>query len=326
MTRRAGRMTGVLLAVVGLILLVAPLLAPHAASTQFPGFVHAPPMRPRIVDRAGHLRAPFVYPLRLEDRLTRTYSIEATRPVPLRLFAGGSLVDVDPASGIAWFPLGTDGLGRDVFSRLLLGARLSLGVALVAAFGAMVLGTLAGAVAGFLGGLTDDLLMRSSELIVALPALYVVLALRAALPLVLGPAAIFWSMVAVLVLVGWPVVARPVRAIVAVERTREYAEAARAAGASRVRLLQRHLLPATTGQLAVQATLLIPGYILAEATLSFVGLGFAEPAPSWGIMLQEAGRGRVLVEAPWLLAPAGAIMLTVLAANLVARQPGVPRL
>ena len=150
----------------------------------------------------------------------------------------------------------------------------------------------------------------------ALPALYVVLALRASMPLVLSTPEVFSTMVIVLALVGWPWPARGVRAVVAAERVREYAEAARALGASRTRLLLRHLLPAARGFLVVQATLLVPAFVLAEATLSFVGLGFSEPIPSWGAMLRDAGHGRAIVEAPWLLAPAIGIVFAALAVNL----------
>jgi peptide/nickel transport system permease protein len=164
----------------------------------------------------------------------------------------------------------------------------------------------------------DEGVMRVAEFVIALPAIYVVLALRAALPLVLSPASVFWTMVGVFALVGWPVSARGVRAIVARELTEEYAEAARSIGASRTRLLLHHLLPAARGFLVVQATLLLPAFILAEATLSYIGLGFGEPTPSWGVMLQEAGRGPILAEAPWLISPAVGIVLVVLAVNLVA--------
>ena len=169
------------------------------------------------------------------------------------------------------------------------GARLSLGVALGAALGALVIGAIVGGLAGFAGGLVDDGLMRVADVIIALPAVYVVLALRASMPLVLTTTEVFWTMVVVLAAVGWPFPARGVRAVVAAERAREYAEAARALGASRTRLLLRHLLPAARGFLVVQTTLLVPAFVLAEATLSFVGLGFSEPIPSWGAMLREAG-------------------------------------
>jgi peptide/nickel transport system permease protein len=283
---------------------------------QFAEYVYAPPMRPRIIDDSWTLRRPFVYPLVLQDRLERRYSIDRSRPVVLQFFKRGSLVSVDP-SGPPWFALGTDALGRDQFARLAWGARLSLGVALCAALGALALGTIVGGIAGFRGGAIDEALMRGADFVIALPALYVVLALRAAMPLVLTPWQVFWTMVLVLAAVGWPFPARAVRAVVASERTREYAEAARALGASRTRLLLRHLLPAARGVLVVQTTLLLPAFVLAEATLSYVGLGFGEPISSWGAMLRDAG-GRAVVEAPWLLTPAVAIVLAALAVNLTA--------
>ena len=296
----------------------ANLLAVHPPSRQFSDFVYAPPMPPRIVDAAGRWRLPFVYPLRLENRLERRFSEDRRTPMPLKLFADGALVSVGGEAPAPWFPLGTDALGRDVLSRLVLGSRISLGVAFVAAAGALLLGAVAGAFSGFVGGYLDDGVMWLADFVIALPVIYVVLALRAAAPLVLTAPQIFWIMVCVFILAGWPVAARTVRAVIAVERSREYAEAARSIGASSARLLLRHLLPAARSVLAAQATLLLPAFILAEATLSFVGLGFGEPIPSWGLMLQDAGRGRALADAPWLLSPAGAIALLVLAVNLVA--------
>ena len=280
---RFGRTRSAGIAIAGALLLLAlvgPRLTPNQPSTQFTEFVYAPPMRPHIVDASGRVRAPFVYPLVLENRLERRYAEDRSRSLPLRLFRDGTLLSVDPSADAPWFPLGTDALGRDQLARLASGTRLSLGVALAAALGALVLGALVGALAGFVNGLLDEGLMRASDFVLALPAVYVVLALRAALPLVLTTPQVFWTMVIVLAAVGWPVPARGVRAIVAAERNREYAEAARALGASRTRLLLRHLLPATRGLLIVQATLLLPAFVLAEATLSFVGLGFSEPIPS----------------------------------------------
>lgn len=157
-----------------------------------------------------------------------------------------------------------------------------------------------------------------------LPAIYVALALRAALPLVLSAATVFVLLVAIFALIGWPVVARGVRAIVAVERTKDHVEAGRALGASRWRLLTRHVLPAARGHVLTQATLLLPAFVIAEATLSYVGLGFPETTATWGTMLQEASNAALLTEAPWMLAPALAIYVVVLAVTLAVQGSGTP--
>ncbi len=321
--RRAGLAFGALLA---LFALAGPWLTPTRPSDQFAEFVYAPPMRPHLFSGSGAPGWPAVYPLTLENRLEHRYVEDRSRPMPLRLFRNGAVLSVDARHGSPWFPLGADALGRDELARLAWGTRLSLGVALLAALGALAIGALVGGLAGFTGGLVDDVAMRGADLIMALPAVYVVLALRASMPLVLTTAEVFWTMVVVLAAVGWPLPARGVRAVVAAERNREYAEAARAMGASRTRILLRHLMPAARGFLAVQTTLLVPAFVLAEATLSFVGLGFSEPIPSWGAMLREAGRGRAIVEAPWLLAPAIAIVFTALAVNLTLGAGSTPRL
>jgi peptide/nickel transport system permease protein len=309
------RVAGALLLASVLVAVVfSPAIATNDPARQFSDFVFAPPMRAHIIDSSGRWHAPFVYPLRLENRLERQYSEDRSQPRRLRWFSRGVLLSTDREP---WFPLGTDALGRDVFARLVRGGRLSLGVAMLAAAFALLIGAAVGAAAGFTGGALDETLMRISDFILVLPVIYVVLTLRAALPLVLTTTQVFIIMSVVLAGVGWPVAARGVRAIIAVEKHREYAEAARALGSGRTRLLLRHLLPATWGFLTVQAALLVPAFIVAEATLSYVGLGFSDPSPSWGVMLQEAGAGRTLADAPWLAAPAIAIALTVLGINLI---------
>jgi peptide/nickel transport system permease protein len=204
-----------------------------------------------------------------------------------------------------------------VFSRVAYGARWSLVVAVVATVLAIGLGALAGAIAGYAGGLTDRMITMIADFIVILPAAYVVVTLRASMPMVLSRSAVFWTMVLILAAASWPVPARGVRAIIAAERRREYAEAAYAVGAGRLRILLRHLLPAARSHLAMQAFLLFPAFILAEATLSFLGLGFAEPTASWGVMLKDADHISAITEAPWILAPAGAIVAAVLATHLL---------
>ena len=309
--RRAGV---ALLAAMALAAMAAPWLAPNAPDRGFQDLLNAPPTAVRLWDEGP--RAPFIYQQRVVSRLERRFEELTTERVPLRWLAGGVLVTADPERGAPLLLLGADGYGRDIFARLLHGARLTLALAILATLGATLLGGLVGGVAGYAGGRTDLLLSRLTEFVLVLPAIYVVLALRAALPLVVPPRTVFLSLAAIFVLLGWPTVARGVRAIVASERTRDYASAAEALGARPVRVLLRHLLPAARGHLVVQATLLLPAFILAEATMSYIGLGFPEATPTWGTMLQEAANVALLGDAPWALAPAGAIFLVVLGVNL----------
>jgi peptide/nickel transport system permease protein len=311
-TRAAGI---VILTLIAVAAVGAPTLTPYSPIRQFADFENAPPMPPHMFDARGRLQRPFVYPLVLASRLERRYVEDRDRPVPLRWFVGGTIASVDESR--AWFPLGTDPLGRDVFTRLVYGTRLSLGVALVASFGALLVGMLVGGTAGFVGGRTDSILMALADFLLVLPAIYVVLAFRAALPLVLTVPQVFWALALVLVVAAWPVTARGVRAIVAAERRKEYAEAAYALGAGPLRILLRHLLPATTGFLAIAMTMMVPAFVLTEATMSLAGLGFPVPAATWGTMLRDAWQGGAFSDAPWLLAPAGMIVLTVLSLHLL---------
>lgn len=295
----------------------APWLAVHPPGKQHRGYVFAPPMPVHVIGPDGRVRRPFVHPLRLEDRLSRTYSADRTRVVPVVFGVEGRFLGTRPSDDAPWFPLGTDSLGRDVWSRLVLGSRVSLGLAAAACLAALLLGALLGGWAGAAGGVLDEVVMRAAEFVYVLPALYVVLVLRASLPLVLPSSTLFVLLTLVLAVVGWPQVARGVRAVVAAEAGRDYAVAARAAGSSGARVLVRHLLPASAPHLATQALLLAPAFILAEATLSYVGLGFMPPAASWGTMLQEAANVRAIADTPWVLTPAAAIAAVVLALNLM---------
>jgi peptide/nickel transport system permease protein len=302
-TRRAVSLAAVFAA----LALVAPWVAPYDAGRAFRDFLHAPPMRPHL---AG-FGAPMAHPLVLVDRLEQRYQADTSRIVPLPWLAPRA-ADEAPV-----FLLGADSFGRDVFSRLCHGARVSVGLALVATFGAVLVGALAGAWAGFRGGWVDESIMRVADFILVLPVIYVALVLRSMLPLSLPGSTVFLLMAWIFVAVSWPFVARGVRAIVSSERQREYVLAARALGAGPARVLARHLIPACAGYLVVQATLLLPAFILAEATLSFVGLGFPEDLPTWGTMLVEAANVTQAARFPWVLAPAAAIFAVVFTTNLV---------
>ncbi len=311
----------VLLALLAATALAAPWLAPNDPAAVDRDAFLAPPTPIRVVGDAG-LRAPFFHPVRLVSRLEQRYEERRDVAVPLEWFSGGHLVAAPASAPGRLLLLGADSFGRDTWSRLVFGARTSLAVALVATLVSLLLGTIAGGIAGYRGGWLDDALMRVADFVLVLPAIYVVLLLRAVMPLVLPASTIFLLMAGIFALVGWPVVARGVRAIVAGERRRDYAVAAVALGAGPVRVLFRHLLPACRGYVAVQATLLVPAFILAEATLSFVGLGFPDETPSWGTMLHDAANVAVLGDRPWALAPAAAIFCVVAGVNLALHGRG----
>jgi peptide/nickel transport system permease protein len=315
-SRLTRAMGGGVVTVIVLLALAAPFVSPNDPSRQYRNHLVAPPMPVRFVDAGGRWTRPFVYPVRVVDRLEHRFVEDRTQPMPLRLFAGGRLLSVGETSAGPWFPLGSDRLGRDVWARIVHGARLSLAVAASAVTGAMLLGLILGAAAGYLGGAIDLALMRLAEFVFVMPVLYVILAARASLPLVLGSSEVFVLVTTVLTALGWPAVARGVRAIVAAEATREYAIAARAAGASPPRLVFVHLVPATMGFLRAKALMLVPAAIMAETTLSFVGLGFEADSPSWGTLLRESADVRTIADAPWLLSAAAAIVLLVFGLNL----------
>lgn len=314
----AGRRFGQLVVTLSLAAAIAaPVLAPHEGDDHFGGLLNAPPTLPHIIDDAGALRRPFIYPWRLVNQLEQIYEQDRSTPVPLAWLDGWRLVRSSDEARAPLLLLGADSFGRDVFSRLLFGARTSLTLSALAALGAMLIGCGIGAVAGYAGGATDDLLMRASDFVLVLPGMYVALALRSVLPLVLDARTVFTMLVAIFAVVGAPFISRGVRAIIRIEARLDYASAAASLGASHARVLARHLLPAARGFLVVEITMLVPAFIVAEATLSYVGLGFPDSVPSWGTMLHDASSIRAFADFPWLLSPAAAMFLVVLGLNLM---------
>jgi peptide/nickel transport system permease protein len=318
----ARRLGGVILGVAAVSTLGASRLAPHATDEKFPGLLNAPPTALHVRDDAGTWRTPFIYPWRRVSQLEQRYEEDRAAPVSLTWLDSGRLVRSSDETRAPLLLLGADSSGRDVFSRLLFGARLSLGLALLASVGSTVIGTLIGGIAGYVGGAVDDAMMRASDFVLVLPAMYVVLALRSMMSLVLGSGTIFLLLTAIFAVVGSPFISRGVRAIVRTERGLDYAVAARSLGAGHVRLLVRHLLPAARGFVVVELTMLVPAFIVAEATLSYVGLGFPDVTASWGTMLQDASSVRTFTDFPWLLSPAAAMFVTVLGLNLLLQGTG----
>ncbi len=305
----------------------APFLAPYPHKTQYRETFFAPPQRPRFFDREGrfHLR-PFVYALE-RDPATRSYR-ETDERIPLALLVSGERYTW---MGRSWnvhlfgaalperrvFLLGTDDLGRDLLSRILYGAQFSLTIGLVGIVFTLAIGVGLGALAGYVGGRIDALLMRLADLFLSLPGLFLVLGIRAVFPREMSLRELYWLIVVIFSLIGWAGVARVIRGQVASLAERPYVLAARAAGASHGRILLRHVLPFTSNYLIVQGTLLIPAFILGEITLSFLGVGVQAPDSSWGVLLNDAISVHRLTTYPWLLTPALFIFLTVLAFNLV---------
>lgn len=257
------------------------------------------------------------------------FAEERERMYPVQFFAPGTAYRLfglfecrthlfgveEPARIFLW---GGDALGRDVFSRVLDGARLSLTIAGVALLLSIPLALLIGSLSGFYGGKFDFVCMRLIELFLALPSLYLIIALRSALPLGLAPEKVSLAMVLVIASFGWAGIARIVRGATLSIREREFILAAVALGASDARIIVRHLWPSLTGLVLTQAALAVPGYILAEVTLSYLGLGVPEPLPSWGGMLSSVGGVEQLGAFWWNLAPGVAIFVVSLAFYLLA--------
>lgn len=281
----------------------AGFLAPYSYREQNRATPRARPTTIRFVDAEGRWRArPFA-------------EASEGNTVPLRFFVRGSsyelfglvrsdlhLFGVDEPHRV--FVLGTDALGRDYFSRLLYGGQLSLTAGLVAAALALTTALVLGAAAGYGGRALDGVITWTGDVFLSLPWLYLLLAARAFLPLDMEPGRAFLAIVVLLGVVGWAAPMRIIRGVVLGAKEREFVDAARSAGAGHVHILTRHILPQTYSALATQAALLIPAYMLAEVTLSFVGLGVNEPRPSWGNMLAELPRASVLSSEPWTFAPA----------------------
>ena len=309
----------VVLGVLHGMVVCAGFFAPYDPVEQDRQSPYLPPMRLHLLDAHGHLHVrPFVYPLRLRESSFDQFEEDTTEPHPVKFFLRGAryrLLGFLPlrmhffgGENTRIYLLGTDAYGRDQFSRLLFGGQVSLFAGLLGAGVTLFIGWSIGAVAGYYGGWRDSLLMRVAELFLALPWLYLLFALRAFLPLAVSPLEAFILITAVLGAVGWARPARLVRGVVLSAKERDFVRAARGFGASNGYLLRRHILPETSSVLLTQAAILIPQYVLAEMTLSFLGLGVPEPVPSWGNLLSGLQQYSVLVSYWWMYLPALAMV------------------
>jgi peptide/nickel transport system permease protein len=320
--------SGVMLTAFYLMALFAPFLAPYSQEVMDRERFFHPPHALRWVDADGrfHVR-PFIHPMALEPGFR--YAEDRSERVPVRFFVKGEayrlfgliptdrhLYGVDPPHRI--YVLGTDPFGRDVWSRLLFGSQISLTVGLVGIAITFTFGMLLGGISGYFGGWIDTGIMRFTELLLSIPGLYLLIALRQIFPSDMPSTQVYLGIIAILAFIGWAGLARIIRGMVLSIRRQEFVTAAEALGVSRLQIIARHILPNTMSFVIVAATISVPGYILGEVVLSFLGVGVQEPAASWGNMLNQARSLRVLSSFPWLLwAPGIAIFLTVLAYNFL---------
>ena len=321
----------------GVILLIAYLAAftfefctPYGPLTQHEGYVQAPPTRVRVIDADGRLRAPFVYGLTgqvnldtfqrefVEDRSVIHSLRFLPRGEPYR-FWGAVNADrhlFDAGEGRV-FLLGTDELGRDLFSRILAGSRVSLTIGLVGVTISFVLGCLLGGISGYFGGLPDLLIQRLIEIFNSIPGIPLWMALSAVIPVNWPVLRTYFTITLILSVLGWTGVARVVRGKLLELREYDYVTAARLAGTRAGRIIATHLLPGFLSYLIVRLTLAIPGMILGETALSFLGLGIQPPAVSWGTLLRGAQNVTSIAIYPWLLTPALFVIVAVLLYNFV---------
>lgn len=297
---------------------LADLLAPYPYHLQNRKAPYHPPTRIHLI-KDGKLSRPYVHPYVLEDPVFKVYREDSSTVCYLSFFKrteyGFKLIAVDKPCHI--YLLGTDGLGRDVFSRLLYGSRVSLLVGLVGVSVTFVIGAVVGGLSGYIGGRTDSVIMRLVEVLMSIPTFYLMLSLRSLFPLNMDPTQVFLAVVFILSVVGWAGLARVVRGMVLSIREKEFVYAAKTYGASTWRILFKHIIPNTYYYLVVSATLSFPAYVLGESALSLLGLGVQEPQPSWGNMLAEARNINLIPYYPWILSPGVALFLLVLAFNLL---------
>lgn len=321
----------IVLGIIYFSLLFADFIAPYSKDFSDRNQSYAPPSKVFTINEKGKLSLPYTYNFKREYdpyAMQVDYKLDKSQKYFLKLFVRGEkykflglipcsrhLIGVVPEG--RFYLLGTDINGRDVFSRILFGGRISMTIGFLALFVLFPIGLLYGGISGYFGGKVDMLMMRFAEAVMSIPSFYLLIILAAILPSNMTSIQRFILIVLILALIGWAGFARVVRGMVLSIKTQDFVQSAQSIGASRLRIIIKHILPQTTSYVIVAMTLSVPSYILAESGLSFLGLGIQQPDASWGNMLKEAQEYINILYRPWLLTPGFLIFIAVLSFNLI---------
>ncbi|MCR4880585.1 MAG: ABC transporter permease [bacterium] len=322
----------VVLFVMYLLIAFADFFAVYQEDFSDRNMSYAPPSRIYVITPEGKFSMPYTYNYKRvfnPETFATDYKTDRSQRYYLKLFAKGfeykflgiiktdrHLFGLDNKQGRLYF-LGSDINGRDNFSRLLYGGQISLTIGFLALFISFPLGLLYGGISGYFGGLIDNVMMRVAEAIMSIPSFYLLIILAALLPANMTSTQRFALIIVILAFIGWAGFARVVRGMVLSIKNQEFVESAKSIGASSFRIITKHILPQTMSYVLVAITLSVPGYILGESGLSFLGLGIQQPDASWGNMLKEAQEYTNILYRPWLLTPGYLIFVTILSFNLI---------
>ncbi len=321
----------IILGIIYFSLLFADIIAPYSKDFSDRNMSYAPPSKIFTINEKGKLSWPYTYNYKREfdqEAMQVDYVLDRSQKYFIKILPRGEkykFLNVIPCSrhliGVApegrLFLLGTDINGRDVFSRILFGGRISMTIGFLALFVLFPIGLLYGGISGFFGGKVDMIMMRFAEAVMSIPSFYLLIILAAILPSNMTSIQRFMLIVIILALIGWAGFARVVRGMVLSIKTQDFVQSAQSIGASRLRIIVKHILPQTTSYVIVAMTLSVPSYILSESGLSFLGLGIQQPDASWGNMLKEAQEYINILYRPWLLTPGFLIFIAVLSFNLI---------